>query len=233
MVVPGFVAGVATGLIVAVIYVRLSAGRGPGRLLQISKDLQAITWGTDNVASMGKAIAALSQVYERELYYYRTRRREASMAKLFRWGAWGVGTIGLLCPLIAPMIAGEGSALEAGVRIAGLAVPLAPLGYFLLALAGALLAANQFLGLTEGHIRFAQTQLELEQHLNALHFGWVELKALAGQNSSGTPDLAAAVKLLTKAREALHRTVKQETDKWASQTAAQDAAHAATFRAGV
>ena len=230
-VVIAFVIGFAVALIGASIYARATSAHKPARLVAIADELRAISWldGAADQKAWDTLVGKLSLIFQRELNYYYSQRRKAAIAKFLRWAAWGVGTLGLLCPLLVPLVSGKDSALEARLPIAWLPVPIAPLGYLLIALAGALLAANRFLGLTEGHIRFATTQLQLEAEISALNFGWVAIKAKA---ASGDPlNVDDTLKLVAGARHRLHEIVLSETQNWATQTAAQEAAHAQSLKA--
>jgi hypothetical protein len=74
-------------------------------------------------------------------------------------------------------------------------IPLAEIGYVLLALAGALVVFDQFFDASGSWIRFRQAQARLEVLLAELRFAWAERMAACGGNVQ-PPIAADLIKLL-------------------------------------
>lgn len=116
-----------------------------------------------------------------------------------RIGAWLLGTVGLLLPLLsgtsAPMFKDWGE-----------------YGYAFLAAAASCLAANSLFGGTEGHIRFVSAQLELEKLITAYRIGWY--KYLTSGSYETDDSLADGFALILDYANALHTATITETGRW-------------------
>jgi hypothetical protein len=93
-------------------------------------------------------------------------------------------------------------------------IPLAEIGYILLALAGALIVFDQFFDSSGSWIRFRQAQARLEVLLAELRFAWAERIAECGGNLDprATTDL---VKLLRAFVTQIELLAEAETKEWA------------------
>jgi hypothetical protein len=93
-------------------------------------------------------------------------------------------------------------------------IPLAEIGYVLLALAGALVIFDQFFDASGSWIRFRQAQARLEVLLAELRFVWAERIAACGGNIQ--PAIAAdLVKLLREFVTQVELLAEAETKEWA------------------
>lgn len=200
------------------------------RTMQRMAALNAIEWedGNPSLASLNQIVTALTDIIGAEIDYYSSRRDQASMATVLRFLAWLLGTMGLICPLLAPMFE-DGTGKAGAVDFMGRSVPLASAGYIFIALAAAAIAANHVLGLTQGHIRFVTAQLELERLLAELNFEWVALKARRKDDAFSADDLKAAFRLFGKIRDAVYADMIEETQLWAEQTVEHEAAQKQQF----
>jgi hypothetical protein len=121
----------------------------PSRLTEFLSKVQELEWTAQtagvSLQTLEKSLASLVQAEIQ--YYYVSRTRRRMLSQFFRWLAFLLGTLGILCPLI-----------EAAYPSLMLAKP----GYIALALAAACFAGNELFGGTSGHIRSVSTQYRLE-----------------------------------------------------------------------
>lgn len=172
----------------------------PRRIQAFRAKLEGLAWDKQNaVGSLSTLFAAVDDLAEAEVhYYYRRRGTRAWISGVTRIGAWLLGTVGLLLPLLA-----------------GTAAPMfkdwGQYGYAFLAAAASCLAANSLFGGTEGHIRFISTQLELERLITASRVGWC--KYLAGPHETDD-GLAEGFAIILGYANALHTSTIAETGRW-------------------
>lgn len=172
----------------------------PRRIQAFRAKLDGLAWDKQNaLGSLSALFGAVDDLAEAEIhYYYRRRGARALISGATRIGAWLLGTIGLLLPLLA-----------------GTAAPMfrdwGQYGYVFLAAAASCLAANSLFGGTEGHIRFVSTQLELERLITASRVGWC--KYLAGRQDA-EDDLAEGFAIILDYANALHTSTIAETGRW-------------------
>ncbi|SFB61079.1 SLATT domain-containing protein [Azotobacter beijerinckii] len=172
----------------------------PRRIQAFRSKLEGLAWDKNSaVNSLSVLFAAVDDLAEAEVhYYYRRRGTRAWISGLTRTGAWMLGTVGLLLPLLA-----------------GTAAPLfkewGQYGYAFLAAAASCLAANSLFGGTEGHIRFVSTQLELERLIITSRVCWC--KYLAGPHETDD-DHAEGFALILGYANALHTASIAETGRW-------------------
>ena len=162
--------------------------------------MDELSWDPDNVlASLNSLFGAVDDLADAELrYYYRRRRTRALISGFTRLGAWALGSIGLICPLLS---ATNKPCFE------GLAI----YGYVFLAMAGSLLAANALFGGTDGHVRFVTTQLEIERIITKARVYWCEY--MATQKVGDVDASKGFEQILTYANE-LHTSTLAETSRW-------------------
>ncbi|SEQ27258.1 hypothetical protein SAMN04488038_105101 [Solimonas aquatica] len=135
----------------------------PQRLQAFRARIESLRWDAADVTpSMSHLFSAVDDLAQSEVaYYYRRRSTRAWISGLTRIGAWSLGSVGLLLPLLAAADAPRFAAW-------GL------YGYAFLAAAASCLAANSLFGGTEGHIRFVTTQLQLEKLITASRIRWCQ-----------------------------------------------------------
>lgn len=172
----------------------------PRRIKAFRAKLEGLDWDKQNVAeSLSTLFAAVDELAEAEVhYYYRRRVTRAWISGVTRIGAWLLGTVGLLLPLLA----GTDTSLFKD---------WGQYGYAFLAAAASCLAANSLFAGTEGHIRFVSTQLELERLITASRVAWC--RYLAGPHESDD-DLAAGFALILGYASALYAATITETGRW-------------------
>lgn len=172
----------------------------PRRMRAFRARTEGLSWDADScVASLSRLFAAVDELAESEVqYYYRRRGTRAWVSGLARMGAWLLGTIGLLLPLLA-----------------GTEPPrfkdMASYGYVFLAASASCLAANSLFGGTDGHVRFVATQLELEKLIVASRVGWCKYLAAPGSTSE---HLAEGFDQILAYAIALHAVTIGETGRW-------------------
>ncbi|MBX3640846.1 MAG: SLATT domain-containing protein [Nitrosomonas sp.] len=172
----------------------------PRRIKVFRAKLEDLTWDKQNaLRSLSTLFAAVDDLAEAEVYYYYRRRgTRAWISGVTRTGAWLLGTVGLLLPLLA-----------------GTNAPIfkdwGQYGYAFLAAAASCLAANALFGGTEGHIRFVSTQLELERLITTSRVAWC--KYLAGQHETDD-DLAEGFTIILGYASALYTATITETGRW-------------------
>nr|WP_288256961.1 SLATT domain-containing protein [uncultured Pseudomonas sp.] len=172
----------------------------PVRIQAFKKAMDVLSWGPDDVlTSLNSLFGAVDDLADAELrYYYRRRRTRAWISGLTRLGAWILGSIGLIIPLLA---ATDDPCFEG----------VSSYGYLFLAMAGSLLAANTLFGGTDGHIRFVTTQLEIERIITKARLNWCEY--IAAQKASGVDASKGFEQILAYANE-LHVSTIAETGRW-------------------
>lgn len=208
----------AAALVVWLICALRAAPSGHARAF--TKDVSKLSWGEGtDLANLENVVSALSDLIDQEIRYYNRRRSSSRIAVFFRFLAWLCGTLGVLIPLSVPL----------GLK--GMTAPIG-LGYLLLVLAGALLAANRLLGWTTGHYRFAKAQLSLEALVSGLGLGWAQLRASLKGGALTPGDITRAFELLEGVRSEAHKIVLEERQEWGEQMSREEAAYAANLRAG-
>ena len=172
----------------------------PRRIQAFRAKTGGLIWDAQSsAASLSRLFAAVDELAEAEVqYYYRRRGSRAWVSGLSRMGAWLLGTIGLLLPLLA----GTGSPVF---------IDVGQYGYVFLAASASCLAANSLFGGTGGHVRFVATQLELEKLIVSSRVGWC--KYLAAPNPTAEHLATGFDQILTYA-DALHTVTLGETGRW-------------------
>jgi len=172
----------------------------PRRMRAFRARTEALSWDANNcLTSLSRLFAAVDELAESEVqYYYRRRGTRAWVSGVARMGAWLLGTMGLLLPLLAGT---ESSAFK----------DIASYGYVFLAASASCLAANSLFGGTDGHVRFVATQLELEKLIVASRVGWCKYLA-APSSTSG--HLAEGFDQILAYASALHAVTIGETGRW-------------------
>ncbi|MFN3579238.1 MAG: SLATT domain-containing protein [Pseudomonas sp.] len=172
----------------------------PRRIQAFRAKLEGLSWDKQSAAgSLSTLFAAVDDLAEAEVhYYYRRRGTRAWVSGVTRIGAWLLGTIGLLLPLLA------GTA-------AAMFQDWGQYGYAFLAAAASCLAANSLFGGTEGHIRFVLAQLELERLITTSRVGWCQYLAGPHETDEG---LAEGFGIILGYANALHTATLAETGRW-------------------
>ncbi len=172
----------------------------PQRMREFRATIEVLRWeAADAVTSIGALFAAVDRLAEAEVeYYFRRRRTRAWISGVCRTGAWGLGSLGVLAPLMDGTGLGAGWAGEKN-------------GYALLVGAGCFLAANALFAGTAGHVRFVSTQLELERLITERRVAWQRHRAL----KAGSPDFVAeGFAMIREYAAKLHATTLAETGRW-------------------
>jgi len=169
----------------------------PARIDAFRAQTAGLSWQPgDAAASLDRLFSAVDELARAEVAYYDRRRgTRALISGLTRFGAWSLGSLGLLLPLLD----GTGPAAFVGVKA---------YGYACLAGAASCLAGNALFGGTEGHIRFVSTQLELQRLIVSSHLSWSKYRA------NPALDLDRGFELLLGYASALHGCTLAETGRW-------------------
>lgn len=137
----------------------------------------------------------LSGKSQKQIQWYEDRRRPQKWkSQSIRWVALTLAGAGALCPLLAPL-----DILQD--------LPLAELGYILLALGGMALTFDRMYGFSSSWLRYARTQLNLEIAQQEFLLDWALL-----QTRKASP--TEAVKLMKSFSSRFTGIQKQETDAW-------------------
>jgi hypothetical protein len=162
-------------------------------------------WSPANIsATLEKLFNFAVANAERQIDWYNQKgQRTGQLSRLLRIAAILCGTIGTLVPLIDA--AGFGGQSPHG---------LSSIGYVLLAVAAALVAADSAFGVSSSWMRFRAAQVDLELFLGRFRYDWnVELAHLNGE----VPDTAQRDRLLTLQKhfvEDVEAVARNETNSW-------------------
>lgn len=128
----------------------LSRPEDPAKLAYFRLEVASLSWSDEHVEqSLRRLFDATDDLVMAEIaYYYSKRGSRRWMANVFKFLAWAIGTVGTLTPLVA-------SAHTEWKDHASW-------GYVAIAIAGSLAVLNSIFGWTDGHSRFASTQISLE-----------------------------------------------------------------------
>lgn len=172
----------------------------PERILTFRLKLEGLSWDAANSKqSLLVLFSAMDDLATSEVqYYYRRRGTRAFISGAARTGAWILGSIGLILPLLPP---GAMAVFKEASQY----------GYAFLAGAASCLAANSLFGGTEGHIRFVSTQLELERLITAARVEWCHHLATPSQPGEFVEQ---GFKLILAYATALHAATLAETGRW-------------------
>ena len=172
----------------------------PGRIQEFKTRIRALGWDKDDVVtSLDVLFAALDDLAETEIqYYYRRRGTRALISSVCRILACVLGIPGWLLPLLASANPGKFGGYG-------------PFGYAFLAGAASCLVINALFAGTEGHVRFASAQLDLEKLVITTRVRWCEYlsRLHAGRD---TTEAGFAI-ILAYATE-LHAITLKETARW-------------------
>jgi len=189
----------------------------PRRMSQFRLDLASLSWEGDAAfAALSQLFAAVDALAEAEVrYYFRRRGTRAWVSGITRFGAWVLGSIGLLLPLLG-------------------ASPWLPFkdatqyGYAFLAAAASCLAANALFGGTSGHVRFVGTQLELERLVTKARIDWC---AFLAERTRGLESVKRGFALIHAYAHALYATTITETGNWSAEAMAALARYESSLQA--
>lgn len=131
-------------------------------------------------------------------YYYRQRTTRRKYSRFGRLTAWALGSGGLLAPLIS---AAEPERFQY----------LTSYGYVLIAAAASVLTINSLMGGTDGHIRFTQTQIRLEQIITKFRIEWFRFLAMFAEEKASWE---SGFEIITDYAAALHEETVSETSVW-------------------
>lgn len=189
----------------------------PARIEEFLKTVRELDWTPQSAdRSLGTLANALMKMVQAEIeYYYITRAGRRRTSKVFRMLAFGLGTAGLLCPLVEP----------AALALSG----LARVGYVLLALAAACLAGNELFGGTRGHIRSVATQYKLEALLSAFVLDWSQWQH-AHAKEPQEPGAEVAFAALKRLSSGVYEAIEGETKEWALAIVTAEAAYGAGLK---
>lgn len=174
----------------------------PIRVKEFSDALATLAWDASSTrSSLNVVYRELSTLVLAELrYYYKRRKQAGRKAAFFRFLAWGFGTVGVLVPVIRPVIENPPANFLS-------------VGYLAIALAGSFIVADTVFGGTEGHSRYATTQLRIEHMYSCFSIEWQAL--LVAYDAQ--PSAIAATALLARAiayADAFHQSIGSETAEW-------------------
>lgn len=126
--------------------------------------------------------------------------------------AIGLTTLGGLCPLFSSF----------RINLFGLVVLDSGLinqwGYIFIALAGALVLADRYLGCSSSWMRYMTTQMALQRCLERFQLNWAIWRIQTGpaQNTLGVDQVNRALRLLSDFQEEVSELVDQEFKAWIS-----------------
>jgi len=174
----------------------------PIRIKEFSDALRTLSWDqASRRASLIVVFDQLSSLAHAELRYYYMRRKAASRrAATFRFLAWLLGTVGVLTPVVHPLLESPPAKFLSW-------------GFLAIALAGACVVADTVFSGTEGHGRYVTTQLKLERLFSKFSLEWQALLVL--YDSQPSPESAAS--LIERAivyADSFHESLDSETAKW-------------------
>lgn len=139
------------------------------------------------------------------VYYYRRRVGARLRSRICRTGAWMLGAVAVLVPVVKPWTPTAWPDFLA-------------VGYVAIALAGALLLSDTSFAGTTAFQRYVRTQLELERLYELFIVEWQGL-ILAFDSAPADEAKAAALVLIARADkflEAVHLALGTETKGWQS-----------------
>jgi hypothetical protein len=173
----------------------------PKRLDIFFARFKELDWEKDERGTLEKVfVAAREMVMYDVVYYYQKRRWKRNLSVCLRFTALGFGAAGALCPLSAPFF-DEGS-------------KVALLGYPILACAGSLLLANRVMSVTDGHYRFVQVQIALEQLIIEKTLEWEEFQSGRSSEKVGEKGFGIIKSMI----KAWSQAVTNETKEWGEGT---------------
>lgn len=167
-------------------------------------------WDSDNVwdsllREYDQAVGAISSLLA---WYEQKRKWKRIWSKSLRAGAIMSAAAGTFCPLIDAT-----GVLKSG----GDVLILGQFGYVAFALAGALVGADKFFGVSSGWMRFTLTRMEIERRLKSFRLDWnIYLADIEGQPHT-SQDIKALLGKIKELTLSVHDTVKRETEYWASE----------------
>lgn len=174
----------------------------PIRLKEFSDALRVLSW--DQASCKNSLVVVSDQLCNlahAELRYYYMRRKAASRrATAFRFLAWLFGTVGVLTPVVHPLLESPPEKFLSW-------------GFLAIALAGAFVVADTVFSGTEAHARYVTTQLKLERLLSKFQLEWQALRVL--YDSQPSPESAAS--LIERAivfADSFHESLDSETAEW-------------------
>ncbi len=167
--------------------------------------------------------AAVIHAEDRISWYDRKASQRAAVAKGIRWWSLFLFAMGTLTPILLTFFVNAAKIFGSGVADKSkwnsidwiAAIPLAEVGYVLLAIAGALVIFDQFFDASGSWIRFRQSQARLEVLLADLRFAWAELMTKYGGTFA---DRTQAVEFVTLLRTFVYQVellAEEETKSWA------------------
>jgi len=175
----------------------------PNRIERYAEALSKLTWQEASQRnSLEVLFNELSELTYAELqYYYGRRVSSRGKSQIFRLIAWSLATVGLLIPLLSPVVKD----------------PIPPnflsYGYIAFALAGSVLLADNLFAGTNSFLRNTKTQLEIERLYSIFSIEWhATLAAYDAKPSTDT--LAKAFERAVDYVKALHTTMGTETAAW-------------------
>ena len=179
------------------------------------------TW---NATARSLFLSAVRHAEKRIQWYEARSSQRARVAKGIRWWALFLFAVGTLTPILltflvkAAAVAGIGGTDKTKWNpidwIA--AVPLAEIGYVLLAVAGALVVFDQFFDASGSWIRFRQSQARLEVLLADFRFSWAEMLTKCGGSFSNRAMAVEAAVMLRAFVSKVEILAEEETKEWAT-----------------
>ncbi len=138
--------------------------------------------------------------------------------KARRMGLWarGIRTMAIVLAGMAALAPLVGPALPTAIHGVPLSVSGAQVGYIALAIAGLLVALDNFFGYSTSWMRYRVSQADLVRRLARFRYDWTgRLALLDGKGGLGPADRKALVDLQRDFVDAVEATVERETRVWA------------------
>jgi hypothetical protein len=173
-----------------------------GAWLSVDYPTKPEDWAPERAAAtLERLFMCTMQMVEHRLAWYNKRGTNTGVrSRLLRISAIVFGTVGTLLPLIDTALPVKGQ--------------IAPFGYVLLAIAAALVAADNAFGVSSSWMRFRLTQMDIEQNLAKFRLDWhMELAHLDGH----PPTIEQRKRLLHLLQDfvlLVENAAKSETDGW-------------------
>lgn len=146
--------------------------------------------------------ATLKAAQDRIDWYDRKAGTIGKTSRLLRFLGLALAGLGALMPLIAPLRPTEEWWAEAG--------------FILLAMAGALVAFDNFFGYSDSWMRYRLTQSDLVRRLVRFRYDWAMQMASVEEAGLSRERLQALLKLHYDFIDGLEEAVERETQLWAS-----------------
>jgi len=174
----------------------------PIRVYEFSQVVKSLSWKQLEARnSLITLFDELSRLVQAELqYYYRKRQSASRRAKFFRAISWACGSVGILTPIVHPVIKNAPDNFLSW-------------GYIAVALAGIFLVADKIFSGSEAHARFVHTQLKIEHGYTKFSLEW-EALLVAYDTDTAPINIINIIEKFMKYVDSFHDFLGEETTEW-------------------